>query len=327
MSDPLLPASAGLVARLVSGEGAVRTAPLQSAVEELALAVNAEGKDRPYGIVITEPRGLTNAATVWSSIVGARNLVAPVVLDAFEAGSEWLKTLAGSSNGFSLISTSKDRDSHKHLIQFVRDRLGQHNALEDIYLLLSTAELKETYGVQSAAAQEEVFLAVHVGGRTRQRVPPVLRTRKIVFADVNARSDDSNDDGSDAPTKTWREGFIEKIPTWTAQQVADQGGHNAKNKSALASRWASEGKVFAVKWGGKVLFPQFQFRHGEPRPIIAKILQALGHQSGNWDRAFFFASPNAYLNGDRPMDRLDEKQMEAQLVQLADRHVNPADAF
>jgi hypothetical protein len=72
---------------------------------------------------------------------------------------------------------------------------------------------------------------------------------------------------------------------------------------------------------------KFQFKQGKPRTMVARILQALGGDSTDWDRAFFFAEPNVYLNDARPMDRLDDQKMEGKLVQLANRHAHPADVF
>jgi hypothetical protein len=80
-------------------------------------------------------------------------------------------------------------------------------------------------------------------------------------------------------------------------------------------------------YGGKQHYPQFQFKHGEPRPIVAQILEALGEDVTGWDRAFFFATPNSYLDDARPMDRLNDKSMEELLVQVAARHAHPADIF
>jgi hypothetical protein len=120
---------------------------------------------------------------------------------------------------------------------------------------------------------------------------------------------------------------MQDVPTWSADEVAEQGGYGAKNKSAAATRWTKDGKIFSVLYGGKQHYPQFQFKHGKPRPIVAQILQALGEDATGWDRAFFFATPNSYLNDATPMDRLNNKSTEDLLVQVAARHARPADIF
>src|SRR5262249_38385608 len=157
---------------------------------------------------------------------------------------------------------------------------------------------------------------LHVPGRDWKTAPlPTEQVREPEApAYVSQRGDSDDDDAPGGPTLAWRSAFMRDVPTWTAQELQEQTGHTAKNKAALASRGSNEGKIFAVKWGGKFRYPQFQFRHGEPRALIAKILRALGDGSGAWDQAFFFAAPNAYLGGNKPMERLDDKQMELELV-------------
>ena len=301
---------------------------MTKAVDELAVAITHEQGNHPYGIVVKELNDLANPAMIWGMYLGARNLIAPKIIQAMGAGNRWLEhlRLLTQSDGFSLISTSHDPDPGQHLSAFVKSRFSQQKMTDDVYLLLSTAELMATYTAASSGLKN-MLLLMHVAGRPLEpSLLPSIQTREHLVGD-DANRDSSDDDDADAPTLAWRSGFIKNVPTWTAQELPQQTGHNAKNKSALASRWANEGKIFAVKWGGKLRFPQFQFRHGEPRPLIAKILRALGEGSGAWDQAFFFAAPNAYLGGDKPMERLDDRQMEQHLVQLAERYAHPADAF
>jgi hypothetical protein len=134
-------------------------------------------------------------------------------------------------------------------------------------------------------------------------------------------------DAPDADTLEWRRWFVKHVSTFTADQIAKQAGHQANNKSATASRWLNDGKIFYVKFQGQLLYPAFQFRHGEPLPVVARMLSVLGDDPTGWDRALFFATPNAYLNNDKPMDRLNDKGLEEKLVSLADRHTHPAAAF
>jgi hypothetical protein len=120
---------------------------------------------------------------------------------------------------------------------------------------------------------------------------------------------------------------MREVPTWSAGEVAQQGGYGAKNASAAASRWAKEGKIFCVPYGGKQHQPEIQFKHGQPRPIVARILSELGAEATGWDRAFFFATPNTYLDDVTPMDRLDGEDSVELLVQLATRDAHPANVF
>ena len=65
--------------------------------------------------------------------------------------------------------------------------------------------------------------------------------------------------------------------------------------------------MFAVEDSGRLVYPAFQFDdRGQPRPIIADVLPALGANVGAWQIALWLVSPNGWLDGARPIDRLDE---------------------
>ena len=81
-------------------------------------------------------------------------------------------------------------------------------------------------------------------GRTSSK-PPSMR-----FA--------AQDNEVDRDTVEWRSQFMKNNPSWTAKDVADQSTSTAKNRAALASRWAQEGKIFAVKYEGQLWYPRFQ---------------------------------------------------------------------
>lgn len=99
--------------------------------------------------------------------------------------------------------------------------------------------------------------------------------------------------------------LIEKMPMLTAAAVASLAGHDAKNRSVTASRWKKAGLIFAVRHNGSDLYPAFQFRDQEPHPTIAKVLTTLPETMSGWKIAFWFAGPNGWLAGARPMDQLD----------------------
>ena len=61
----------------------------------------------------------------------------------------------------------------------------------------------------------------------------------------------------------------------SAEELADMHGSRARNRFALATRWARDGRVFSVPLGNRSVFPAFQFdEHGEPYPIVAQALTA-----------------------------------------------------
>lgn len=103
-----------------------------------------------------------------------------------------------------------------------------------------------------------------------------------------------------------RNAFIRSVELLTSSMVGELGGSAARNTSALASRWKSEGRIFAVPSGRADLYPAFQFYvHGQPRPVIAEVLRHL-EQESDWARALWWTSPSGWLDGRRPVDMLDE---------------------
>jgi hypothetical protein len=92
-----------------------------------------------------------------------------------------------------------------------------------------------------------------------------------------------------------------------AAAVADQAGSRAANRSALASRWSSEGRIFGVEIERGVGYVGFQFDDaGRPRPVVASVLAAVGGKLGGWELALWFTSANGWLGGARPVDVLEE---------------------
>jgi len=102
-----------------------------------------------------------------------------------------------------------------------------------------------------------------------------------------------------------RTAFISEIGGLTAAEVAELAGSRARNSSALAGRWRAERRIFAVPWGGELLYPAFQFADGAPRPVIGRVLEAFGERPSGWEVALWFATPSSYLPRDgRPIERL-----------------------
>jgi hypothetical protein len=91
----------------------------------------------------------------------------------------------------------------------------------------------------------------------------------------------------------------------TAEQIAE-GRSRAANRSAMAGRWRSEGKIAGVEWKGRVLYPGFQFdEEGGPLPIVARVLTSLPRdRMSDWEVALWWTSANGWLSGDRPVDWL-----------------------
>ncbi|MBI5442187.1 MAG: hypothetical protein HY900_13375 [Deltaproteobacteria bacterium] len=109
----------------------------------------------------------------------------------------------------------------------------------------------------------------------------------------------------------------------TSAQVADLRGSTAGNRAAIASRWKSEGRVFSVRYQKSELYPAFQLdEDGEPRPVIRRILEAIGGRDG-WELALWFTAANGWLDDKRPVDLLDKAKREDEIVDAARRSFEP----
>ena len=129
----------------------------------------------------------------------------------------------------------------------------------------------------------------------------------------------------DPASLAWREAFVSRYKGLTAAEVADQSGNTARNRSAIASRWAAEKKIFGIRFRNRTLYPEFQFRHGEPIPVIAKILKEMPDRFTGWDVAFFLTSPNGNLDWKKPLGLL--KADPERVASLAHAFSHSADAF
>lgn len=101
--------------------------------------------------------------------------------------------------------------------------------------------------------------------------------------------------------------FVKTYPTLTSDQIAARAGHGATNRSATANRWKGEGKIFSIRFGGREVYPAFQFEDGRPRSALRPTLKELGSRSG-WQTAFWFVTPNSWLGGHAPIDRLEDAE-------------------
>jgi hypothetical protein len=102
--------------------------------------------------------------------------------------------------------------------------------------------------------------------------------------------------------------MLEEFGAFTSEELADQRSQ-AKNRHALANRWRSEGKVFAVELRGRQLYPGFQFdpETFAPEPIVAEVLTALPReQMSDWEVALWWVASDPWLDGDRPVDLMRE---------------------
>lgn len=109
----------------------------------------------------------------------------------------------------------------------------------------------------------------------------------------------------------------------TSIEVAGLAGSRARNRAALANRWKQERRLFAVPHGGQQLWPGFQLdEEGQPRPVIAEVLEILGPELPPWQVALWFTGRSGWLDGERPVDLLASEP--ARVIEAARREGEPA---
>ncbi len=104
-----------------------------------------------------------------------------------------------------------------------------------------------------------------------------------------------------------RTDFLKTYKALGAEDVHKFCGSTATNKAALAGAWRTKGLIFKIENNNRQLYPVFQFDSttGKPKPVIARILKALGANMGPWQIAIWFTTPNPSLQRCRPVDLLD----------------------
>lgn len=107
-----------------------------------------------------------------------------------------------------------------------------------------------------------------------------------------------------------RSRLLAEFGALTAAEVAEAAGSRAKNASAMASRWLSDGEAIAVTHHGTRYFPAFQFDEaGRPRPVIREVLRHLGYL-GEWQQAIWFVTRTLLLGDARPVDVLRDRPLD-----------------
>jgi hypothetical protein len=105
-----------------------------------------------------------------------------------------------------------------------------------------------------------------------------------------------------------RNALLTEFGALRSSEIAELAGSRAANRAALANRWRAEQRLVAVPVGDELLYPGFQFTsEGKPHPAVGAALAALraNAQVSDWQAALWFAGPNGWLGGRRPVDVLD----------------------
>jgi hypothetical protein len=105
--------------------------------------------------------------------------------------------------------------------------------------------------------------------------------------------------------------LLQEFGALTGEQIAEERS-KAKNRHALAARWRKEGRILGVPYRGQTLYPAFQFDDaGELRPVIRAALAKLPRdRMSDWEVALWWAASNGWLGGLRPVDLLDETDVD-----------------
>jgi Protein of unknown function (DUF2384) len=105
-----------------------------------------------------------------------------------------------------------------------------------------------------------------------------------------------------------RNALLTEFGALRSSEIAELAGSRAANRAALANRWRAEQRLVAVPVGDELLYPGFQFTsEGKPHPAVGAALAALRSNAevSDWQAALWFAGPNGWLGGRRPVDLLD----------------------
>ncbi|GHE02620.1 hypothetical protein U879_18710 [Defluviimonas sp. 20V17] len=111
----------------------------------------------------------------------------------------------------------------------------------------------------------------------------------------------------DADNAALRTRFLEDFKTLTSAEVHANVGHKGRNTAQTAATWKRAGRICSVTYGGRDLFPAFQFDSGgQPLPLLKDVLAALPGTLTSWQRAFWLVARDFHLDGKRPIDCIRE---------------------
>lgn len=92
----------------------------------------------------------------------------------------------------------------------------------------------------------------------------------------------------------------------SSQEAAEQarGRTVESNPYEYASRLRRELRLFGARFGGRYLYPAFQFLPdtGEPHPALRDLIPLLPDSNDGWTAAFWLFEPSGRLQGARPAD-------------------------
>jgi DNA-binding transcriptional ArsR family regulator len=192
------------------------------------------------------------------------------------------------------------------LIKLVK-RTPRRGAVEHHYKAVGRPRIADDPSPGTAASVEDVGVEGALDYRAlRGAADPVTAVIEKLTPDVQPRVISVNALLQARRNAELRAEFLTQLEHLTSSQVAELAGSTAANRSALAHRWRTEGKIFGVEWRDQWLFPRFQFDDvsGKPKPEIAAALTPFRLAgSSDWEVAAWFTGRNPWLRT-RPIDVL-----------------------
>ncbi|MGA3346421.1 MAG: hypothetical protein ABSC76_16295 [Terracidiphilus sp.] len=277
------------------------------------------GSRKAYAAVVNGPNSLTAAPNV----LMAHKTFAIAYRKATSALSKLdLHSLEGPQKQFRVHKT-EDTDVVFYLGSTSEAALTKHINKPSTGVYIMTSRLDS---VILSGLELPDFPSKALGHHMIVQVKNLPGTAAGLLTEPDVRDEDctSTEDADDV-TVQWRHQFMETVECWTSATVADQSTSTATNKSAIASRWLREGKIFSISYKGQRKFPSFQFQNGSPAPAIAKVIEMFPVHARDWNLAFFFSTPNPYIGGHKPHELI--RSNPDRLISLAQRFAHPADVF
>jgi hypothetical protein len=121
-----------------------------------------------------------------------------------------------------------------------------------------------------------------------------------------------------ATENAWRK-MEREFGLLSSREVSERLGSRSPNRS-YASDQHSRGRLIAIRRGGAMRFPGFQIDPVEQqiRPVIEDLIRiARDADVSEASLALWLCSPTGYLDGDRPVDRLDRPEEVAKAAENA----------
>jgi hypothetical protein len=104
-----------------------------------------------------------------------------------------------------------------------------------------------------------------------------------------------------------RDNFLKKVPTYSLAELQRFLLKTDRKGRLKIRRWIRTGRIVSVAHHGHLRIPKFQFEaNGRRLRIIPPILRILNTKFSGWSIAHWFLSPNGWLDGDRPIDELND---------------------